>query len=550
MNVKKWLSAFLCLCLLIVSAPMALTVQAAAGPSVTTTLTDNVVQRGSKKTFDVWARNASGNKIRATVKLNGQKLDPTWDDNEKASYTLVFTREGENVVTVSASSDGGRKKELTYHITYQKAGDGEQIGTAVWSVETFTLGCGYLIAPMEVPIYEGETAAEQLIRLLHANGFVGYYGGSVKSAFYLAYIADGTAAGAKYNSYQKSGTPDKPRALSLSPSIPALLVPHLEETMTFFDPNDYTTNWNGYLGEFAITNGSGWMYCVNNVFPNVGFADCYPADGDVIRVQFTLGYGADIGGFGAMGTEIPDVDNQPTGGYFAVANKDALTRSIARARTSGFLARANVAAAYRVALNAMAALDTAQGTVDAAATALERAVASPDAPSGDDRPPVADEPVVIPTTPTRKPTHVPAHDTTARSGSTGAVKSGDAVVSSSGGDDGEPEEDFSDGGTPVTAEDGTIETNEAGETILASQTTSDGTGATGGTTVAGEEKSASGESRPGTSDAAEAASDGFPVVAVAIPAAVVVAAAAATAVVLRQRRQHAAESGEEDQTDE
>ncbi len=145
---------------------VALPVAAAAGPTLTTTLTDLAVQRGSKKTVDVWARNAAGDKIRATVKLNGQKVEPTWDDTEKTSYTLVFSKEGENIVTVSASSDGGRKKELTYHIAYHKAREGEKIGSAVWSVEAFTIGCGYLIPPVEVPIYEGETAAEQLLRLL------------------------------------------------------------------------------------------------------------------------------------------------------------------------------------------------------------------------------------------------------------------------------------------------------------------------------------------------------------------------------------------------
>lgn len=241
---------------------------AASGPSLKTTLTDNITQRGSKKTFDVWARNAAGEKIVATVKLNGRKIDPTWDDSEKASYTLVFTTEGQNTVTVSASSDGGKKKTLTYHISYQKAKEGEKIGTAVWSVEAFTIGCGYIIAPVEMPIYEGETSAEQLIRLLHDNGLVGYYGGTVKSSFYLAYIADGTATGEKYNNYTKSGAAKKPRKLNLSPSIPSLLVPYLEDTMTFFDADDYIKNWRGYLGEFAFTNGSGWMYCVNNVFPD------------------------------------------------------------------------------------------------------------------------------------------------------------------------------------------------------------------------------------------------------------------------------------------
>ena len=354
---------------------------AASGPSLRTTLTDNITQRGSKKTFDVWARNATGEKIVATVKLNGQKIDPTWDDSEKASYTLVFTTEGQNTVTVSASSDGGKKKTLTYHINYQKAKEGEKIGTAVWSVEAFTIGCGYIIAPVEMPIYEGETSAEQLIRLLHGNGLVGYYGGTVKSSFYLAYIADGTAAGEKYNNYAKSGTAANPRKLNLSPLIPSLLVPYLEETMTFFDPDDYNTNWKGYLGEFAFTNGSGWMYCVNNVFPNVGFADSYLSDGDIVRVQFTLGYGADIGGFGAVGTEIPDVDTQPESGYFAVSDKDRLTLAICRAIASGHIDRSNVRSAYNAALTVMASLNATQSAVDAAAEKLNRAVENPSSDS-------------------------------------------------------------------------------------------------------------------------------------------------------------------------
>ncbi len=374
MNIKKRMTAFVCMCLiLILSVLAALSVTAATGPTLSTTLTDHLVQRGSKKTFDVWARNASGNKIKAIVKLNGQKLEPTWDDNEKTSYTLIFTQEGENIVSVSASSDGGKKKELTYHITYCKAAEGDAIGTAVWSIETFTLGCGYLIYPLEVPIYEGETAAEQLIRLLHENGFVGYYGGDVKKSFYLAYIADGTASGERYNTYRKSGVPNVPRQLNLFPSIPSLLVPHLRDTMTFFDPEDYTKNWIGYLGEFAITNGSGWMYCVNNVFPNVGFADCYLSDGDVVRVQFTLGYGADIGGGSAMGNS----GNAMSGSYYSTANKDVLTKAISSARTSGFLSRSNVKAAYDNALKVAATLDAAQDKIDAAANALQNALASP-----------------------------------------------------------------------------------------------------------------------------------------------------------------------------
>ena len=163
MQFGKRILLLLCAVLMLFSMFPAIRSGASSGPSLVTTLTDNVVQRGSKKNFDVWARNAGGEKIRATVTHNGTRLEPTWDDSEKASYTLNFTEEGENTVTVSASSDGGKKKQLTYRILYRRAEPGEEIGRAIWSVEAFTVGCGYIVEPTEVPIREGETAAEQLL---------------------------------------------------------------------------------------------------------------------------------------------------------------------------------------------------------------------------------------------------------------------------------------------------------------------------------------------------------------------------------------------------
>lgn len=420
---KKWY-AFLFAAVLIITILLSsavLPVSAAGGPSLQTTLQDNVIQKGSKKTFDVWARNGSGKKIKATVKFNGQRLSPTWDDDEKASYTLLFTKEGENIVEVSASSDGGQKKELTYHITYQKAKQGEAIGKAVWSVETFTLGCGYLIYPTEVDIYEGETAADQLIRLLHENGFVAYYSGSTQSSFYLAYIADGMAASNSYSGYKKSGTAAFPQKLDVSPSIPSLLVPHLEQSMTYFEPEDYEKNWKGYLGEFAITNGSGWMYCVNNVFPNVGFSDTFLSDGDVVRVQFTLGYGADIGGAAAVGGKTETGESMPSG-FYSVADKDALTVAIAQARASGLLTKANMKKAYTAALQSVMTLNASQGTVDAAATALNAAFNNPGAETN--TPPT--EPVSPPSSdyggenPSTQPSSRPTSGNGGESGSTGS----------------------------------------------------------------------------------------------------------------------------------
>lgn len=55
------------------------------------------------------------------------------------------------------------------------------------------------------------------------------------------------------------------------------------------------------LGEFDFGQGSGWMYSINDSYPNVGFSDTYMFDGAVMKVRYTLWYGKDIGGAGSMG---------------------------------------------------------------------------------------------------------------------------------------------------------------------------------------------------------------------------------------------------------
>ena len=130
--------------------------------------------------------------------------------------------------------------------------------------------------------------------------------------------------------------------------------------MNYFNARDYEENSEGYLGEFVYTNGSGWMYSVNHVFPNVSFADTYLSDGDVVRVQFTLAYGADIGGASAMGGSLPGGGQTPSA-YYDVADKDALTAQIAAARASGRMGEAAVSAAYKEAVRTAATLNIGQG---------------------------------------------------------------------------------------------------------------------------------------------------------------------------------------------
>ena len=53
--------------------------------------------------------------------------------------------------------------------------------------------------------------------------------------------------------------------------------------------------------EFDCGELSGWMYSVNDWFPNYGCSRYQLKDGDVVRWQYTCDLGADIGGRGAMG---------------------------------------------------------------------------------------------------------------------------------------------------------------------------------------------------------------------------------------------------------
>lgn len=55
------------------------------------------------------------------------------------------------------------------------------------------------------------------------------------------------------------------------------------------------------LYEFDCGELSGWMYKVNERFPNYGCSRCQLSDGDVICWEYTCGLGVDVGGFYAIG---------------------------------------------------------------------------------------------------------------------------------------------------------------------------------------------------------------------------------------------------------
>ena len=339
--------------------------------TIQTTLTDGMTLKGSKKTFDVIAR-LNGEKISSSVTLNGEAVKVNWDDTTKTSYTLQLTKEGENIVEVTATS-GSLSKTIAYRIQYEKAEAGDLIGYATFTLETLTLGTGFLVEPIQVPIYEGENSAQLLDRVLTEQGFAYDHTGKLESGFYLSMIANGghpefKKAGCQTEGARLDKIPEDP-----SESIPAALREVLEnEGYWPVDTSYYVEDGKVYaLGEFEFTYMSGWMYAVNGVFPNVGFSDTYPTDGDVIRAQFTLyGYGADIGGGYAMGGETTD--------FYPIAQKDRLLTLLASVNSSQekdiLLADDSVKNAFDQAMSVAAQLDASQEAVDSSAAALDAAV--------------------------------------------------------------------------------------------------------------------------------------------------------------------------------
>jgi len=317
----------------------------AKSPTITTTITDGMTFTNNKATLDVWAKDASGNKLAAskvTVTVNGEVASINWDDTEKTSYNFVF-EDGENTVIITAA-DGNYITTVTYQVTCDPSAD----ATITVAVEGFTVGLGYIIAPYKLVLDE-ETLAEMA-------GLYGYAdAASMKESLTAAHVLDYTlqlhGLTMRHQGGLESGSGFYMSSISgldtSNAAVPDALLAKLEENGYYPDAAPYT---EGTLEEFDFTYGSGWMYEVNNVFANVGFCDFIPQDGDVMRIQFTLAYGADLGS-----TMVGDV-------WFDEVDRNALTVAIADAIEAGV--------DYSEALEVVSTFGVTQDELDAACEAL------------------------------------------------------------------------------------------------------------------------------------------------------------------------------------
>ncbi|MFF2482405.1 S-layer homology domain-containing protein [Paenibacillus sp. NPDC058071] len=209
-------------------------------------------------------------------------------------------------------------------------------GYVTVAVEKFTLGQGYVVEPVRVPIHEGDNAAAVISELLGEDNYD--HSGTVDSGFYLSSVYDPGAGEAKF---------------------PAYILQALGGAANVDDRAD-----EDWLGEFDYYYQSGWNFAVNHSFPSVGASDVDLNNGDVVRWQYTVyGYGEDIGNGGTL---------------ISPANKDALTEKVAEINSSAdkatILADAEVRAAYENAYHTLTNMESGQSAVDAALSDLTEAL--------------------------------------------------------------------------------------------------------------------------------------------------------------------------------
>lgn len=241
-------------------------------PEIASDLAEEETVNADYRTFFVQATDYRGQYIPASgleVYGNGEKLYSISNSNHMVGYRLDPLVQ-ENRISIQATDSEGRSTTVLYTIYRGEDTEAEVIGSIRFSLEAGTLGLGYLLGPASVEIHEGEQLSLVICRVLEDNGFTVDYDGDLTSGFYLRNVARG--------------------GITQGFSIPEELAQKLEEANCSLE-----TYWQDSLGEFDFTKYSGWMYFVNGEYMSSGISTYFPADGDEVRVRFTLYAGADLG---------------------------------------------------------------------------------------------------------------------------------------------------------------------------------------------------------------------------------------------------------------
>ena len=171
----------------------------------------------------------------------------------------------------------------TMTVTFAEANDKV---TVTVTIERFTIGQGYLLKPTSVEVDKDASVKDVLEKAAQENN-IKLNATTSSYGYYLESI-----------SYADTGVVNIPESISSMPGIDADYGGGY--TVHYDAPTNTTVNSRfedeQKLGGGSFTDLAGWMYALNNKESNNGM-DAQPvADGDVVRVQFSVyAAGADIG---------------------------------------------------------------------------------------------------------------------------------------------------------------------------------------------------------------------------------------------------------------
>lgn len=245
-------------------------------------------------TFYVAAKDYKGMYIQPSdikVYLNGEEMTPVYPNINKISYNASVPDGTYSIKVWAYDTNHQKEQDRTFTITSSP----KIVGTMHISMEATTVGASSIFDET-VDIKQGENLAYVLERILGKYGIETEITGSLDEAYYLKAIK------ANYDLYETLQIPEDLMEKLVEWDAGTAQVLHLE-----------TCRGSNQLGEMDFTIGAGWMYSVNGEYPNIGFSDYVPKDGDDIRIRFTLAYGKDIGGGDAMGGNNPPPDGNQNG---------------------------------------------------------------------------------------------------------------------------------------------------------------------------------------------------------------------------------------------
>ena len=244
-------------------------------PVITTSLEEGQHVSGNALTFTVKAvsyKNVTLDSFDIKVYLNGQRLYSSGTNSHgQISYrTDGMLVDGTNEISITATDSEGNSSNIIKNIDVDINGARPIEGTVHIRLDAQSIGLGTLYASTE-EIYQGESTAAFVDRVLKNAGFGIDHGGTTAYGYYLKRIyRTGITRGWNINQNVKNHLDEINASESVKPSLNS-------------------------LGEHDIYDASGWMYSWNGEWPD-GMSSITLRDGDELRIVFSLYYGYEYNG--------------------------------------------------------------------------------------------------------------------------------------------------------------------------------------------------------------------------------------------------------------